>query len=150
MVTPLPPHARDHWDRVEALESALEKLAETGWAAEGLSKEQLEVTQEVRPAALLAAAPKATALPFPPSYARFCWGPSFACRAVRLTPSCKYCGGNRKMPPSLADIPFSRRLRSRIECRALKAVLTEERRDMLTCRALHTLVGALLAGTSVC
>ena len=35
------------------MESALEKLAETGWAAEGLSKEQLEVTQEVRPVALL-------------------------------------------------------------------------------------------------
>lgn len=37
-----PPH------RVEALESALDRLAETGSAAEDLSKEQLEVTREVR------------------------------------------------------------------------------------------------------
>lgn len=33
---------------MEALEAALEKLAETGSAAEELSKEQLEITREVR------------------------------------------------------------------------------------------------------
>lgn len=34
--------------RVEALEAALEKLAETGSAAERLSKEQLEIAREVK------------------------------------------------------------------------------------------------------
>lgn len=37
-----------HQQRVEALESALDSLAETGSTAEGLSKEQLEITREVK------------------------------------------------------------------------------------------------------
>lgn len=88
MVTPPRTRAHDHWDRVEALESALEKLAETGWAAEGLSKEQLEVTQEVRPAALLATAAKSTAC-ISPILRSLLLEASFACWAVRLTPDCK-------------------------------------------------------------
>ena len=94
------PRARDLSDRVEALESALEKLAETGWAAEGLSKEQLEVTREVHTTCRATTA-VAKACPSPVLFSLFR-------RKFRLdirnpagcpsTPGYKHCGGNGKSP----------------------------------------------------